>query len=111
MDDFSESSTLAELTGVFSAPAEGKESVGQMQYTVSLKLNHVFQGDGGALHDAQGQNAQQAFGVDPAFLLLHPDAAFELVGLLDKIGSRPGVQAHLIVHGNFLCKHSIALLL
>ena len=39
------------------------------------------EGDGGALRNAQRQNAQQALGVDTALLLLHPDAALELVGL------------------------------
>ena len=35
------SSTLAELTAVFAAHPR-KRTEGQMQYTVSLKLNHVF---------------------------------------------------------------------
>lgn len=43
VDDFRKSSTLAELTGVFSSGPEREAQSGKMQYTVSLKLNHVFQ--------------------------------------------------------------------
>ena len=42
------------------------------------------QRNGGALHDAQGQNAQQALGIDAAILLFNPDAALELICFLDK---------------------------
>lgn len=33
------------------------------------------QGDGGPLHNAQGQDTQQALGVHPALILLYPNAA------------------------------------
>ena len=62
--------------------------------------------DGGALHDAQGENAQQALGVDLALLLLDPDRALELIGLLNEEGSGSGVQTNLIVHDGFLTIHS-----
>ena len=63
------------------------------------------QSDDSTLHDAQTQHTQQALGVDTALLLFHPDAALELVGLLDKIGGGSGVQADLVMHGNFLRIH------
>ena len=35
---------------------------------------------------AQGEDTQQALGVDPALLLLDPDGGLELIGLLDEEG-------------------------
>ena len=67
------------------------------------------QGDGGALRDAEGQHAQQALGVYAALVLLHPDAALELVGLLNEKGRGARVQTNLIVDGDFLCNHSLIL--
>ena len=54
-------------------------------------------GDSRALDDAQGQDAQQALGVDAALFLLDPDAALELVGLLDEEGRGSGMETDLIV--------------
>ena len=68
------------------------------------------QGDGGTLHDAQGQNAQQALGIDAAILLLDPDTALELVGLLDEESRGSGVQTYLVVNSDLLSIHDTALL-
>ena len=68
------------------------------------------QGNGGALHDAQGQNAQQALGIDAAVFLLDSDAALELVGLLNKESSGSGMQTYLVVNSDLLCIHDPALL-
>ena len=65
---------------------------------------------GGALHNAQAQHAQQALGIDAALFLLYPDAALELVGLLDKIRSGSGVQTDLVLDCDLPCIHETALL-
>ena len=76
-----------------------------------LLINAVSdQGDDSALGNAQRQNTQQALSVDAALFLLDPDAALELVGLLDEIGSGTGMQADLILHSNFLSIHRTNLL-
>ena len=62
--------------------------------------------DGGALHDTQGQNAQQALCIHLPLILLHPDGALELVGLLDKERGRFGVQPNLIVNDRLLTIHT-----
>ena len=61
--------------------------------------------DGGAAHDAQAQNAQQALGVNAALFLLNPDGRLVLVGLLNEEGSRTGMQADFVLNGNFFNKH------
>ena len=68
------------------------------------------QGDGGALHDAQGQDAQQALGIDAAVLLLDPDAALELIGLLNEESRGSGVQTYLVVNSDLLSIQGTALL-
>ena len=54
------------------------------------------QRNGSALHDTQAQHAQQALGVYAALILLHPNAALELIGLLNEIGGGSGVQPCLL---------------
>jgi hypothetical protein len=63
-------------------------------------------GDGGALYDAQRQNAQKALGVDTPLFLLDPDAALELIGFLNEERRGSGVKAHLIVDNYFLGNHA-----
>ena len=66
--------------------------------------------DGGAAHDAQRQDAQQALSVHAALFLLDSDGRLELIGLLNKEGCRTGVQTNLIFNGNFFDVHSKTLL-
>ena len=51
------------------------------------------QRDGSALDHAHGKDAQQALGIDLAIVNFNPDAASELVGLLNKLSSLLVVQA------------------
>ena len=62
--------------------------------------------DLGTLHDAEGQDAQKALGIDAALFLLDPDAALELVGFLDEKRRRSGMKAYLIVNDYFFAYHS-----
>jgi hypothetical protein len=59
----------------------------------------------GAAHNAQGQNAQKAFGVDSALFFFHPDGRFIFIGFLDKESRGSGVQPDLILYGYFFYKH------
>src|SRR5699024_9715872 len=61
--------------------------------------------DRSALNNAQRQNAQQAFCVNAALVLLDPDAALEFVGFLNKEGRRSGVQADLVIDRDLLHVH------
>ena len=61
---------------------------------------------------AGGQNAQQTLGVNPALVLLNPDAALELVRLADEVGGGPRAKTKS-VGGSIAsshCKSSIAVL-
>ena len=86
------------------------DQLGQSVHGLLLVAAVGDQRHGRALHDAQAQNAQQALGVDAAFLLLDPDTALVLIGLLNKISGRPGVQADLILDCDLPCIHGTALL-
>ena len=58
-----------------------------------------------ALDDPEGQHAQQALGVHATLILLQPDAALELVGLLNEERGRTSMQAYFIVDRNILSIH------
>ena len=62
--------------------------------------------DGAALDDAQGEDTEQTFGVDPLLVLLHPNGALEFVCLLNKEGSRSRVKADLIIDSCLLDIHN-----
>ena len=53
------------------------------------------QGDHRTLGDAQGQHAQKALGVNTTLFLLDPNAALELIGLLDEIRGGAGMQTYV----------------
>ena len=54
--------------------------------------------DGSALHNAERKHTEKAFGVHAALISFDPDAALELVSLLDEEGRRPCVKTYLIVY-------------
>ena len=58
--------------------------------------------DGGAAHDAQRQNAQQALCVYAALILLNPDGRLKLVCLLDEESCRSCMETNLILNQNVL---------
>ena len=95
-------------TGLFYSDLLAKIIVDQV-----LQGGHSFllisaigdEGDDGALSDAQRQNAQQALSIDATLFSLDPDAALKLISLLDEVGGGTGVQADLVLHGDFLCIH------
>ena len=59
----------------------------------------------GAADDAQREHAQQALGVDLAVILLDPDAASELIGLLNEESCGSCMQTYLIVYSYTLNDH------
>ena len=65
------------------------------------------QGHGSAGNDAQGHDAQQTLGVHLTVQRLQPNAALELIGLLDKVCSLPIVEAGLASNNNILAEHVI----
>ena len=65
------------------------------------------QGHGSAGNDAQGHDTQQTLGVHLTVQRLQPNAALELIGLLDKVCSLPIVEAGLASNNNILAEHVI----
>ena len=61
--------------------------------------------DVGSLDYAEGKHAKQALGIDAALVLFDPDAALELIGLLDEKGGRSCVEAHLVINNRSLDIH------
>ena len=62
-------------------------------------------GDLRHLHDAHGEDAQKALGAHAPMILFDPDAALELVGLLDEKGGRSRVKTDLVVDDGSLDIH------
>ena len=73
----------------------------------SANLIGTFSNDGdfGTLSDTHGENAQQALCVHASVILFNPDAALELVCLLDEKGGRSCVEAHLVIYNRSLDIH------
>ena len=65
------------------------------------------QGHGGAGNDAQRHDTQKTLGIHFAVQRLQPDAALELVCLLDKVCSLPVVEAGFASNNNILAEHVI----
>ena len=65
--------------------------------------------DGDTAHNAQAEHAEKALGVYAPLFLLHPDGRLELVSLLDKEGSRTGMEADLILDQYFFSTHANSL--
>ena len=51
----------------------------------------------GTFDNTEGQNAEQALRIHASLFLLNPDAALELVGLLDKERCGSGVKPNLVI--------------
>src|SRR5699024_2841745 len=96
--------SLLSAVQLFSKVA-GTNQLGQSLNSFLLIGTIGDQGDGGTLDNAQGQNAQQALGVNTPLVLLNPDTALELIGLADEIGGRSRVQTDLVIDGYFLSIH------
>lgn len=65
-----------------------------------------YQSNGRALYYAQREDAEKRFGVNAALFLFNPDAAFELIGFLNKESRGSCVKAYLIVNHYFFGNHT-----
>ena len=81
-DKFSQRISCANLIGTFSNDG----------YLSTLSYTH-------------GENSQQTLCVHASVILFNPDAAFELIGLLDEKGGRSCVEAHLVIYNRGLDIH------
>ena len=72
---------------------------------------HGRKSDGGASYDTKRHDTQQALGIHLAVIGLDPDAAVELISLLNKICSLTVMQAGLTANDDFFIKHTIHLLM
>ena len=68
---------------------------------VAIGLDGHFRTFAGRQH----HHAHDAFGVDAARALAHPDLAFVLAGKLGQLGGCPGVQAQFVDDFGFLGQH------
>ena len=62
-------------------------------------------GDLSTLSDTHRQNTKQALCVHTSVIFFDPDAALELIGLLDEKGGRSCVEAHLVINNRSLDIH------
>ena len=59
------------------------------------------EGDRRALDDAERQNTEKALGVHASLVFFDPDAALELICLLDEESRGPCMESHLVVDDCF----------
>ena len=69
------------------------------------------EGDRRALHDAKRQDAEKALGVNASLVFFDPDAALELICLLDEESRGPCMESHLVVDDCFFRDHLSPLLM
>lgn len=87
----------------------GKVGINQFGKSINgfgLICTVSYQSNGRALYDAQRKNTEKRLGIHATLVLFNPDAAFELIGFLNKESRGSCVKTYLIVNHNFFGNHT-----